>query len=213
MPRRAPNASAVDALRDHYRKQPPTTAADFKRAAQLASVTEATARRAWSRGWRGVPAIEAQLADERAIAATSPVVMRAELLAERALHGAAELHAHVCTLRTVAGVLVARLASAAELGDLGDLSPAAALAHLRTISKIERDSMAIVAGAVEVQRLTSGSPTSIVQHLSPEPETFDLDSAKHEAEALLRAVQREESKRASVAKQLDEGTDDGVLVH
>lgn len=207
MSRRAPSPEQLAQLADHYRTQPPASAADFKRAARVASTSEATARRAWSRGWPNVPAIEAQLADERAIAATSPEVMRAELVAERALRGAAELHAHVSKLREVAGALVERLVGAAELGDLAQLSPAACLAHLRSITKVERDVGAIIAGAVEVQRLTAGEATSIIAHVASEPDVLDLDAARAEAEATLRAVKRAESKRASG------GADDGETVH
>src|SRR5258707_537946 len=81
MSHRPPSDDQLVALRDEFRRSPPSRPRDFRDVGRATGVTEATARRAYTRGWFGVPAIEVALAEERALAAQSVDVLKVEAVA------------------------------------------------------------------------------------------------------------------------------------
>jgi hypothetical protein len=204
--RRRPTPEQLGKLRDYYRSRSPSNANDHKAAAIVASVSPAIAARAWSRGWPGIEPIEHDLARERALAQQDPAVLQSERLARAALAAAAGLYKSVLRLSAVAESLTNRLDALVVSGELSQLGSGDALAHLKAIARVMRDATMITATAVETHKLVAGEATSIVAHIDHAPtQPLDLDVAKAEVEATMRAIRREQAK-----KQLaDQPSDDG----
>jgi hypothetical protein len=205
MSRRLPSTAQFTALREAFRANPPARPRDFRDAGRVADVTEATARRAWARGWPGIPPVEVSLAEERAIAAQLPAVLRVETLVAEATAGAAGLHAELRRLQPAVAALVDVLVTRADLGDTASMAPAIATSELARLARVHRDVLAVVRDAVELRRLVDGEATSIIG-IKPMPlEVVDLDQARAEVDAVDRALRRHEQ-----ARQLAEAPDDGI---
>jgi len=191
MAQRVPTPEQLDALRDFFRKQPPSTARDFKVAAYATGLTQATAMRAWSRGWPGVAAVEEQLAKERAIAKQSGELLRAEAMVATMKTSAVILQNEMQRLRPAVRALTDNLVASVE--DLGGLSPESALKALQRIAKVNKDVAAITGKAIELDRLIAGEATSIVGHRAVEPDApVNIEVAKATHAALGRAIARNE---------------------
>jgi hypothetical protein len=210
--RRTPAPEQLTKLRDYYRARAPTTANDHKAASIIAGVTPAMATRAYTRGWPGIESIEAQLARERALAQQDPAVARAEQLAKASLVAAGGLYKSVLRLSTIAESLTNRLDALVVAGDLSQLGADAALAHLKTIARITRDTTAITAKAVETHQLVAGQPTSIVAHVDMSDVPVDLETAKAELEAARRAVRFAEEDQQRLLEDATDG-DDGSSIN
>jgi hypothetical protein len=150
--------------------------------------------------------IEQQLAREKALAAQDPTVAQTERLAKAALHAATNLYRSVLKLGTITEALTIRLESLVVSGDLSGIDAVTALAHIKSIARVTRDATMITAKSIETHQLVSGEPTSIVQHIAAPDVPVDLETAKRDAEALLRAVKREEAKKQLAEGELVDGT-------
>ena len=137
-------------------------------------------------------------------------MLQAERLARASLSVATGLYRSVLRLAGVAETLTNRLDALVVSGELSQLGSDAALSHLKAIARVTRDATMITAKSVEVHKLVAGEATSIVQHLpAPEAAPVDLDAAKAEVEATMRAIRREQAKQ-----QLAESDDgEGGTVH
>lgn len=214
MSRRLPTADQLAALRETFRASTPARPRDFRDAARGAGVTEATAHRAWSRGWPGVPAFEVALAEERTLAAQLPSVLRVESVVAEVTAGAADLHAELRRLQPAVAAIVDTLVGRVELGEFAAKEPDAAMGQLARLARVHRDVLAVVRDAVELRRLVDGEATAIIGHKAMAPsEPIDLDKARAEVEATMRAIRRAEGAKLVEVKRLTEGADDGGAVH
>lgn len=208
MSRRPPTAEQLESLRETFRKLPPSTPRDFKAAGARAGVTEAAARRAYTRGWRGLDPIEAQLAKERAHQQQSVEVLKAESIVRALEANAAHLQAEMLQLRPFVRRL--RETLIVRLDELTDLDPASALAHLAKLAKVHKDVANVSHSAVELRRLIDGEATSIIGHKPMAAEPVDLDAAQAVVDQLARAVRRAQG-HGPQQTGATEGTTDGDI--
>jgi len=193
MSRRVPTPEQLDSLRETFRKQPPSTPRDFKAAGVRAGVTEAAARRAYTRGWPGIESIQAQLDAERARQQQS-----AEYLKVENIHGTMKVVAVSLLSELRRGFAVVKALNDTLLDSLDDIALMPTDRAVKTqqrIFKTYKDGIAIAEKVIEQDRLLAGEATSIVGVKQLEPEqAIDLDKLK-------RAVEREERRRAQAAPQ------------
>lgn len=206
MSRRIPTPEELNALRDHFRKMPPSTARDFKFARLIAGVSEEAATRAWSRGWPGVEAIESQLARERAVAAQQAEVLKARSIVTTMKANAVVLQNEMRRVLPAVKALTSNLA--ANLADLEALKPDAAAKLLQRVAKVQKDVTSITAKSVELDRLIAGEATSIVGHRSIEPEApVDIEQAEAVHAALGRSIARHKKARTAALPPVAENSD------
>ncbi len=195
-----------------FRRSPPSTPRDFKTAGSLAGVTEAAARRAYSRGWPGIEAIETQLARERHIAAQSAEVLKVERVVTSMKANVVTLQNEVRRLQPVIRALTDNLIGAEA--DLSVLHPEAAVKTLQRLAKVHKDVAAISAKTVELDRLIAGEATSIVGHKAIESEPVDIEKAQALNERMNRALRRAQAaqpvEQAAEAKDVADVVDTSV---
>ncbi len=212
MSRRPPTGEQLETLRAVFRRSPPSTPRDFKTAGSLAGVTEAAARRAYSRGWPGIEAIETQLARERHIAAQSAEVLKVERVVTSMKANVVTLQNEVRRLQPVIRALTDNLIGAEA--DLSVLHPEAAVKTLQRLAKVHKDVAAISAKTVELDRLIAGEATSIVGHKAIESEPVDIEKAQALNERMNRALRRAQAaqpvEQAAEAKDVADVVDTSV---
>jgi len=188
MSRRPPTPDQLESLRETFRKQPPSTPRDFKAAGVRAGVTEAAARRAYTRGWPGIESIQAQLDAERARQQQSAEYLKAERMNEVFKTNAAILQGEMRRLFPAFKALTDNLLD--SLQDIALMPTDRAVKTMLRVVKVYRDAAAVHAKSIEIDRLLAGEATSIVGHKQIEPEAVDLEKAQAVSEQLARALRR-----------------------
>lgn len=208
MSARTPTPEQLDALRDCFRRSPPSRPKDFREAAHVAGVSESAARTAWSRGFVGVEPIEAQLARERGLQAQSAELVRVESVVRAAVANAATLQAEMLQLRPVVQKLRENLLLDVNTAAL-QVGPEKTIALLDKLARTHGRVAAVSQRAVELHRLVNGEATSIVGVKRLEPDApMDADATERLIEIARRDAQRAKARQEK-AQDTEKDRSDG----